>query len=183
MAKEKTFYEEMLSRRAETQETIRQIQNEIKQVEERIADIDSQKAETVQRKDMKAFTDLCAEQDHLREYVESSKKFADSLSYKYPSEKIHIEWKNEKANLMNRMELERQTVLKLCKELYQIYNRMEAARTSVNDRMPAYQDCKAIDGSAYGDLSAVTVNDNSCERHLHKFLMGMDIIDYTGKLK
>lgn len=73
MAKEKTFYDQMLEKKAEALEVADQVQAEIQRAESRISEIETQKTEALQSKDMKGFTDLCSEKTFLQEYISGNR--------------------------------------------------------------------------------------------------------------
>lgn len=182
MAKENSFYDQMLERKAEVEEMIRQVNDEIQRAESRISEIDEQKTAALHTKDMKAFTDLCAEKAYLQEYVTGNQDYLKSLSYKYPVQTIMQQWDLDQARVRADVKQKMEPALdKAARELKRILDILQEERTTLNARVAAYDSCIEKDPGYPLGISAVGYKDFPFIYELHECLKMLGYMDYTGK--
>lgn len=181
MAKEKTFYDQMLEKKAEVLEVADQVQAEIQRAESRISEIETQKAEALRSKDMKFFTDLCAEKTSLQEYISGNRSYLDTMTYTYPVQKISQEWKLEKSRTEARVKKEVEPALiKTAKDLYKILKVLEGERTSLNRKCRDFEACIEMDPNYPLGISPVGYREFVFIYTIHQFLKSLDLINDTG---
>lgn len=173
------FYEEMLSRKAEVEKEQAKIREDLSETETRLQEIETQKAAAVKSHDQKTFTDLCSEQEYLREYVASTKEYLKALDYKLPADRINAAWREEKAQAIADAKKLEPKIIKAANTLLDIYDELMEQRSQVNARQSAYVECMEPDPS-YSLSLGLAIYEFPYLQTLHVFLKGLKLIDDEG---
>lgn len=174
------FYEEMLSRKAEVEKEQAKIREDLNETEARLQEIETQKAAAVRSHDQKAFTDLCSEQEYLREFASSTQEYLKALDYRLPADRIKAAWREEKAQAIADAKKLEPKIMKAANALFDIYEELMKQRNQLNARQSAYVECMEPEPSITLDYS-VTMNEFPYVYALQRFLQSIDVIDHTGK--
>lgn len=173
------FYEEMLSRKAEVENEQAKIREDLRETEARLQEIETQKAAAVRSHDQKAFTDLCSEQDYLREYVASTQEYLKALDYRLPAERINAAWRGEKAQAIADAKKLEPKIIKAANTLLDIYDELMEQRSQVNARQSVYAECMEPDPT-YPLGSGFAIYEFPYLQTLRDFLKGLKLIDDKG---
>lgn len=178
----KTFYDKMLERKAEVEEMIRQVNCEIQRAESRISEIDEQKTAALQTKDMKSFTDLCAEKTYLQEYITGNQDYLKTLSYRYPVQTIMEQWRLDQGRTNAAVKPKYDPAIdKVAREMKRILDALQEERAALNARYKEYDACTEKDPGYPLGISPVGYREFPFIYELHECLKTLGYMDHTGK--
>lgn len=128
----KTFLEKMEARKVEIDQLRSQVQGEIQTAQARLEEISSEKDNALRSQDREKYLQLCAEQDHLNEYIENSKEYMNGLTVNMPYDELLPEWKVRKSEFDSVIKKIDEKIMKLSGELVELFQSADSAREILN---------------------------------------------------
>ena len=179
----KTFLEKVKDKTNEVNAIRSAVEKEIASAEDRMKQIDAEKADALRVQDRNKYLELCTETDHLREYIASNQEYMDGLSAKMPFSEVFQAWKTEASEYDKTLEKQEVKLTKLLSDLVDIYRTIETGRELFNMNTGEYSSYVDSYPPGYSDSSFTvkTVSDIPKLGELHRFLLSQGLITRSGQ--
>ena len=179
----KTFLEKVKDKTNEVNVIRSAVEKEIASAEDRMKQIDAEKADALRVQDRNKYLELCTETDHLREYIASNQEYMDGLSAKMPFEEVYQAWQAEGQEFTKTIEKQTGKLEKVLSDLVDVYRSMQSAREIFNMNTGEYSAC--VDPDSYPEghtaFQLKTVADIPKLGELYRFLLAQGLISVNGE--